>query len=37
MCEGERAGVMCKLLTCEEVVEEVILAACFRKLITKVL
>jgi hypothetical protein len=36
VCVGELARVVCKLLMCEAVVEEVTLAACVRKLITKV-
>jgi hypothetical protein len=28
VCEGELAGVICKLLTCKAVVEEVTLATC---------
>ena len=36
VCEGELAGVMCKLLTCKAVVEEVTLARVFVELITRV-
>ena len=34
VCAGRLAGVVCSLLTCEAVVEEIPQAACVHKLIT---